>query len=265
MLLIKKSFIFIISFVLLLLLAWQSAQFFWQVFAPPWQSSSMSRVTSSNTPAVIHIDLFGSAQAHSSAAVLTSAQVQALQTWLLFGTVLDGEHALALVQMGTMGLRWLKMGEQLDNGLQVVRILPNEVQLLTAQGIKSLLLFDKGNTVLAPQAVTSAPTPLAITQDLQAARAKLKQNPMSAMQLMRMNPIFNQGQLSGLTLTPQSGQEALFAQLGLQTGDVLVALNGEPVGAWMKKMADLPRVLDASGAKIKVLRAGAEKEWTVNW
>jgi type II secretory pathway component PulC len=64
---------------------------------------------------------------------------------------------------------------------------------------------------------------------------------------------------------PQAGQEALFNQLGLRAGDVLVGLNGESVGSWMSKMTDLPKLLDANGARVKVLRAGSETEWMVNW
>jgi len=260
--LFAKPLNFFVALLLLCLLAWQSAALIWQLFAPPSASGVVtSQPVSTFTPQPIH--LFGRADVNASSTMqMGMPDANLVQGWLLLGTVLDGEHSLALVQMGTGGLRWLKVGERLDNGLQVVTVSTNEVQLLTAQGVKSLNLYSKQIAAVNP---VITPTPTGSNASLQAVRSNLKQNPMSAMKLMRMDPIWANGQLSGLTLMPQSGQEGLFNQLGLKAGDILVGLNGEPVGAWMLKMADLPKVLDANGARIKVLRSGAETEWTVNW
>ncbi len=257
-----KSFSAYLSYLLLGILAWFSAQLFWQIITPTAVSSeALSTKPSASIPVHV-IQLFGRANTGVVQANAGVPDAQVLQGWSLLGTVLDGEHSLALVQMGAGGLRWLKAGERLDNGLQVVSVSPNDIQLLTAQGVKSLSLFSKQTTLPLPTAVSAVPNANA---SLQVVRNNLKQNPMSAMKLMHMDPVWNNGQLSGLTLMPQAGQEALFNQLGLKSGDVLVGLNGEPVGSWMSKMADLPKILDASGARVNVLRAGTETEWTVNW
>lgn len=260
--LFTKSFSVVLSLLLLSVFAWFSAQLFWQIMAPASVSSEVLSIKPSASFPSHSVQLFGRANSAAAQSNSGAPDAQVLQGWLLLGTVLDGEHSLALVQMGSGGLRWLKAGERLDNGLQVVSVSPNDIQLLTAQGVKSLSLFNKQMAVPSSVALPAAPS---ANLNLQAIRNNLKQNPMSAMQLMRLDPIWNNGQLSGLTLMPQAGQEALFNQLGLKAGDILVGLNGEPVGSWMSKMADLPKVLDASGARVKVLRAGAETEWTVNW
>ena len=257
-----KSFSVVLSLLLLSVFAWFSAQLFWQIMAPASVSSEVLSIKPSASFPSHSVQLFGRANSAAAQSNSGAPDAQVLQGWLLLGTVLDGEHSLALVQMGSGSLRWLKAGERLDNGLQVVSVSPNDIQLLTAQGVKSLSLFNKQMAVPSSVALPVAP---GANPNLQAIRNNLKQNPMSAMQLMRLDPIWNNGQLSGLTLMPQAGQEALFNQLGLKAGEVLVGLNGEPVGSWMSKMADLPKILDANGARVKVLRAGSETEWTVNW
>lgn len=257
-----KSFSVVLSLLLLSVFAWFSAQLFWQIMAPTSVSSEVLSIKPSASFPSHSVQLFGRANRAAVQSNSGAPDAQVLQGWLLLGTVLDGEHSLALVQMGSGGLRWLKAGERLDNGLQVVSVSPNDIQLLTGQGVKSLTLFNKQLESAMPSVLPASTNSNAL---LQSARQNLKQNPMSAMQLMRMDPVWHNGQLSGLTLMPQAGQENLFNQLGLKAGDILVGLNGEPVGSWMSKMADLPKVLDASGARVKVLRAGAETEWTVNW
>jgi type II secretion system protein C len=264
---VKKSISVVLSLALLPTVAWQSAQLFWQVVAP--QSLSSTPIATKTVAQLSYspISFFGSAQASSAMSNSNAPDANILNGWILWGTILDDNNALALVQMGSTGLHWLKAGEQLPNGLQVVSVSSNDVKLLTAQGVKSLTLFTKhsesGSSVAIPAQASAASS--TATQSLHDVRTQLRQNPLKAMQLMRMDPVWAKGQLSGLTLMPQTGQEALFAQLGLKSGDVLVALNGEPVSAWMTKMADLPKVLDGTGARVKVLRAGTEKEWAVNW
>jgi type II secretion system protein C len=264
---VKKSLSLLLSLALLPSLAWQSAQLFWQVVAPQSLTTTVVTTTPVAQLAYSPISFFGDAQASSAMNNKNAPDANILNGWILWGTILDDSNALALVQMGSNGLHWLKKGEQLPNGLQVVSVSSNDVKLLTAQGVKSLTLFTKHAENGAPVAIPAEASAAAATsaQSLQAVRTQLRQNPLKAMQLMRMDPVWSKGQLSGLTLMPQTGQEALFSQLGLKSGDVLVALNGEPVSAWMTKMADLPKVLDGNGARVKVLRAGTEKEWAVNW
>jgi type II secretion system protein C len=264
---LKKRFSFVLSLSLLLMLSWQLAQLMWQLIAPADVVSVSPTLPQSAISSSSTISFFGSAQASERSTVSVAADAKLLQNWQLLGTVLDGKNALALVQMGEGMLRWVTLGERLDNGLVVMAVLPNELQLLTTQGVRSLFLFTKitTNVTAAPSTQTTSAKTIETNSNLQAVRAKLQQNPMQAMQLMQMEPVWSNGKLQGLSLKPQAGQETLFNQLGLKSGDVLVGLNGEPVGAWMNKMALLPKVLDNSGARINLLRSGIETELIVKW
>jgi len=147
----------------------------------------------------------------------------------------------------------------------VVRVAAKSVDLLTADGVRSLSLVAASQPLSIPAMVSNSPAVPATSSLLLQARQRLQQNPMQAMQLMRMDPQWSNGQLTGLRVAPQSGQEALFQQLGLEAGDVIVSLNGQPLTNWMRNMADLPKVLEGAGAQVQVLRQGKTMELSVKW
>ena len=262
--LVQKKASLLISFVVLFVMAWLGARLMWQIISP-LEISVMKEETnvtqSSHLPSIM---LFGRKIGDADAVAKTAAEASLIKDWQMLGSVIDGSYAMALIQMGSTELRWLKKGEALENGLQVIEILPNEIQFLTAQGVRSLVLFAKAFTQEASVGSVVS-SPLKATASLHSLRDQLQANPMKATQVMRMEPVWLNGQLHGLKLAPLAGQEAVFNQLGLQPGDELTSLNGESLGYWMNKMGDLPKVLQGASARIRVLRHGSEREWIVNW
>ncbi|MCI4412223.1 MAG: hypothetical protein JHC38_11175 [Thiotrichales bacterium] len=253
-----------VSVLLLTLLAWQSARLLWWIVTP---IDAVPVVTASQVPASPisyqwrHLfPTLSAVSATSSSDVLADASM--LNGWQLLGVLVDEPTKLALVQQGNGGaLLWLQEQQLTAQGVKVERIEPQQVMLLTRQGIKTLSL----SKAIPVSPAVSVTTPTANVVNLSELRAQAKQNPTSAMQWLNIQPQFDNGRLVSVLVQPKAGQEAIFKQLGFMVGDQLIALNGQSMAEWMNKLASLPSVLDGAGASVKVLRAGKEQEWSLTW
>lgn len=258
----------LVAGVLLVVLSWQTTRLIWLVLTPTdpndlptathvaqlsERSTSWQRLFPSSTTSIVTTD----SEAFADASVLNG--------WQLLGVVVDASMKLALVQQGgSGGLLWLQEQQLSPQGVKVERIEATQVQLLTRQGSKWLKLSSPHQQPTASAAVSTSPATSSAV-NLSELRQQVKQNPTRAMQWLNIQPQFDNGRLVSVLVQPKSGQEAIFKQLGFMAGDQLVALNGQPMGEWMNKLASLPSVLDGAGASVKVLRAGKEQEWSVTW
>ena len=68
-------------------------------------------------------------------------------------------------------------------------------------------------------------------------------------------PVLRNGAIAGYMLRP-GRDTAAFARLGLRPGDVLVGIDGRPVGGAAQVSARLRRILAAGGGRIEVERGG---------
>ena len=251
----------VIKFPLTALLAWQLSQLTWLVLTPIDLSIHTAQQQQTTAQTLADIDprfLMGQNTNNNASTNIALADAKLLQGWQLLGTIITDRISLALLQTGTSGkLLWLTQGQILDNGLHIQAISPQQVAIATRQGIKYLHLSNSDNPQFLNKTTTSA--------SLSQLRQQLLTNPIAAMQWLQINPQWQNGQLTGVTLIPQKGHESLLAQLGLQQGDVLISLNGESMQTWMGKLLQLPQVLQGSGARATVLRQGKEQEISISW
>lgn len=256
------------SGVALAVCCWLLADLFWRVLFPQSVTASLpalSQPLAVNAP----ITLFGQpgqAAASSSSALGSSDQ---LRGWQLLGTLITHEQAMALVHKGQNGaLAWVRPGEALPEGYRVTGLTHGRLTLMTAQGERQLLVPGEQKLPLSAQpllAAAGAQSMPSASGVLASARAVVRQNPAEVMKWMRFEPVWDSGKLAGVVLSPAAGQEGLYQALGLQEGDLLMAINGVPVQGWMSRMGELPALLDGAGARIQVQRAGQPVEWTLAW
>lgn len=88
-------------------------------------------------------------------------------------------------------------------------------------------------------------------------REKLLRDPLQLMRYMTLAPQSQGGQLQGFRVNPGS-DASLFNALGLQPGDLLVAVDGIPVSDTPQMMALTSRLQSASAVEVELLR-GNEK------
>jgi general secretion pathway protein C len=83
--------------------------------------------------------------------------------------------------------------------------------------------------------------------------------------LVRVQPVFNQGKLNGYRIFPGGARgNNAFTQLGLRSGDLIVAINGTSLDDAGRAMEMLQTLSSSASASITVSRNGASQEVNLN-
>ena len=83
--------------------------------------------------------------------------------------------------------------------------------------------------------------------------------------LVRVQPVFNQGKLTGYRIFPGGNRGAsTFTQLGLRAGDLIVGINGTPLDDAARAMEVLQTLSSSASATITVSRNGQSQELNLN-
>lgn len=152
-------------------------------------------------------------------------------------------------------------GAALPYGASLHRVLAAGVLLNTAAGLQSLALIKhagsttQSNSELAP---AEEPATLANAPRPPGLRAPLAETGGAALQvgdIARGTPIERDGHQAGYVLSPGPDAQA-FARLGLRPGDVLVSINGQPLGDAALSGMQLREALLRGNAQIVVERNG---------
>ena len=93
----------------------------------------------------------------------------------------------------------------------------------------------------------------------------LRENPSLLAGLVRVQPVFTQGKMSGYRIFPggPSGTTA-FNQLGLRPGDLIVAVNGTTLEDPARAMEVLQTLSSSGSATVTVSRNGVDQEVNLN-
>lgn len=164
-----------------------------------------------------------------------------------------GAPPLALIAVADQPQKVYRIGDTLA-GARIQQIQPERVLLARAGHLETLEL-PHGNDDLSPAPATSGSTGQVI--HAAAIAAQLRHNPSALQDLAAAMPYMRNGRFVGLRLQPgQDGQ--LLGELGLQSGDVLVALDGQRLTSPSQGLARLQRLLNAPRIEATVLRDGTE-------
>jgi general secretion pathway protein C len=131
------------------------------------------------------------------------------------------------------------VGEEIIPGVRLASVNFDSVTL-DNQGVREALFLDQSlpaTTVPDRPAVSTNPNQPRLAADLQAM------------------PRMDEGAITGFILSPKGSGRA-FAAAGLQSGDVLTAVEGTPVAS-LGDPAALARRLDAGGLSLEIERGGA--------
>lgn len=107
----------------------------------------------------------------------------------------------------------------------------------------------------ATEAVSAAPLIDEFGPDF---RQRLLNDPLQLMRYITLVPVQQEGQLYGFRLNPGS-QRALFEQLGLQPGDLLVSVDGQPVNNTAAMMRLPQQLRDARSVDLIIEREGQQR------
>jgi len=203
---------------------------------------------------IVNAHLFGSAG-------VTAVNGEAPQTTMpliLAGVIADKDPAKgqAIIGENALAAKLYAVGGAIPGGAHLHAVYTDRV-LIERNGVLEALKFPHsaasgGN--LAPSA--PPPTRLAI-----AAAA----NPTLLAGLVRIQPVFSQGKLSGYRIFPGGSKgSTAFNQLGLKAGDMIEAVNGTPLDDAGRAMEVLQTLSSSATATVTVSRNGQSQEVNLN-
>lgn len=122
-----------------------------------------------------------------------------------------------------------------------------------------------GNNVYSaaaiPAAIRSSQSP---AQRLQALRRQIRQQPATLARVLRISPVNDpEGKLVGYSLAPGRDPQ-LFAQLGLQSGDVVTEVNGLSLKDPQNAAGALRSLQSGEQVSLKLLRGGVEQSLSLD-
>ncbi|MHB1617943.1 MAG: type II secretion system protein N [Metallibacterium sp.] len=175
-------------------------------------------------------------------------------------------HGYAIIAADSSPAKVYAQGAALPYGASLQRVLSDGVLLDTSAGTQSLALIkhaggaDNADAELAPApepvALANAPRPPGMHAPMpESSGAPLPRGPLQVGDIANGMPIERQGRLAGYVLSPGANAQA-FARLGLRPGDVLVSINGQPLGDAALSSVQLREALQQGNAQIVVERNG---------
>lgn len=263
----------LLGLLLVIAAAWQAAALTWSTVTtlatepvlPPPATLAASGEPARARPsmqAVAMLHVFGTAE--TSQATLAAAAVDAPETRLnlkLRGILAANEAGLsrAIISSGNQD-KVYSVGDPVPGGATVEAVLPDRVLLRRAGRLETLRLPRE----LADTGITYTEEPTGETfSEVEQMRQEIVEDPARLSELVRYSPVLQDGEIRGYRLYP--GQDrARFAELGLQPGDVLIAINGTELSDPGRAMEMLNSLTDQSNIVLTVERGGTRQDITLS-
>lgn len=260
----------LVGVVLLVLAAWQAAAFTWTLVEAASSEPALpdaevlaadeNATAPESMDAVAAMHLFGTADVPGEA--LAAAAIDAPETRLnlkLRGILAANEAALsrAIISSGSDD-KVYAVGDGVPGGATVEAVLADRVLLRREGRLETLRLPREGadGSVSYTEPVAEAPVE---QQDYDSLREEIVNNPARLSELIRYSPVLEGGEIRGYRIYP-SRDRARFAQLGLQPGDIVTAINGTPLSDPGRAVEMLNSMTDETNLTLTVERNGSPQD-----
>lgn len=232
-------------------------------------TTTVARDTSLATVAERH--LFGELEAAAKAA--TARVVDAPKTRLnltLRGIIpaIEGGEPFALIAEGGGGEHPYRPGDSLAGGAMVEAIHADRVLLKRGGRLETLFLSDAATLPQPARTAASPNTPHVVTDSALASRLgrfrnRLLSNPASAWKSVNVQPVREGDTIRGYRVEPKrSGR--LLSQAGLQSGDIVTAVNGIPLSDTAQVGQVIKQLSTAKRLAVQIERNGAPQTLQVD-
>jgi len=215
-------------------------------------------------PAIVNAHLFGVAadSGDPSSAPATSANLA------LTGTLAgrEPEQGWAIIGASGQSARVYATGAALPGGTKLVAVYPDRV-ILDRNGSRESLMLPRlsggAGSAMAPRVAGRQPSASPDASLADSVRQLLVQNPQAGGDLLRPQPVFAGGSLRGYRVYPGRNR-AQFAGLGLQPGDLVMAVNGAALDDPNRGLEILRGVGQGSAVTLTVERGGQQQQITID-
>jgi len=200
---------------------------------------------------IVNAHLFG-----QSGATAGGQAPQTTMPLVLAGVIADKDPAKGQAIIGDSAAvgKLYAVGAMISGGARLNAVYGDRV-LLERNGALETLMLPR----TAPKSGSAlVPPPNAKTSTMQ-------DNATVLAGLVRVQPVFNQGKLTGYRIFPGGTHgSATFNQLGLRAGDLILAVNGSPLDDAGKAMEVLQTLSSSASATVTVSRNGQPQEVNLN-
>jgi general secretion pathway protein C len=203
---------------------------------------------------IVNAHLFGtSAAANGSDAPATSMPL------ILAGVIAEADpgKGRAIIGENAAAGKLYAVGAAIPGGVHLHAVYSDRVLLERNGGLETLML---------PRTATigrnTAPAPGGLPRQTQ---GQTRENSSVLAGLVRIQPVFNQGKLSGYRIFPGGSHgTSAFSQLGLKAGDLIEAVNGTALDDAARAMEVLQTLSSSATATVTVSRNGQPQEVNLN-
>ncbi len=292
-----------LSIGLVLILAWLAAGLTWQLLPVPAQPAAgpATRPPSLNSPAassesspnedinrLIGYHLFGVPNAAPQAAAVVDAPETRLNL-VLRGVAASAEQdqSRAIIASGNEEHTYA-IGDAVPGGATLQSVLPDRVILRRAGRLETLTLpRESADGVVEVTSPGSASAPVTSAQEpadrsptevfardpvtppsmppakIRALREELLNNPVKLTDIVRPQPVFENNKQIGYRLYPGPEQDR-FRALGLQSGDLVTAINGTALNDPAQSLQLLQELDNMQTVTLTIQRDGREQQLSLS-
>ena len=257
-----------LSVVLVIAIAWQLVQLTWMLLEPT-PSAELEPLVASTTPparpkgvdvqAIVNAKLFGTAQGGEP----TQGPAPETQLPLVLSGVFaaeDPEKGWAMIGDSAQQTKVFSVGDSVRSGTRLHSVYPDRV-ILDRNGTLETLALPKRNTgALNVARPTPPPQTNRVVDNL---RQLAETNPTVFAEVVRPQPVFANGVQRGYRVYPGRNRQQ-FAKLGLQPGDLVLAINGTPLDDPQRGMEIFNTIGSSDRVQVTVERNGESQDLTLN-
>jgi len=208
---------------------------------------------------LVAVPLFGELPALTQVAPpKVTTPVRSRLTLRLLGTFVAGDASAAIISMTAGGSqRSYMIGDTIQPGVKLKQVEAAAI-VVERDGVLERVLLEQGEKLGLASAPVTAQAVVAPRLQRQMNRQYVQQQLQNFPDLMsqaRALPYMNNGKLDGFTLS-EIAPGSLYQQAGIQNGDVIRKVNGQPITDAGQAMKMYESLKSASVIDIELMRAG---------
>ncbi len=205
---------------------------------------------------------------------------------ILRGTLAEPDPAagVAVIDGGNRGEQAYRVGDDIRPGLRLVAVYPERVELDTG-GVRATLSLARDRNPAPAEALAANPgsvtggamstphgaatttatsaLPAAVTAEKATVLAEFRKDPAAFANKIPIVPVIDGGKIDGVRIGT-GADPALLGLIGLRVGDVVTAIDGQPVDSLARGTQIFDSLRHAAGARVTVVRNGTPTDIQVS-
>jgi general secretion pathway protein C len=261
----------VLTIALVLAIAWQLVQLTWlaldsrakpqTIAIIPTPAAPQSQRKGVDLQAIVNAHLFGVTE---TAAPQNASDAPQTQMNLVLSAVFatdDPAKGLAIIGESATSAKVYTVGSSIRPGTRLHAVYFDRVILDRGGQLETLAL--PKNVVPGMTIARAAPTPPPNAQFTENLRRIAETNPSAFAEIIRPQPVFANGVQRGYRVYPGRNRQQ-FAKLGLQPGDLVLAINGTPLDDPQRGMEIFNTMSETDRVNVTVERNGQSQELSLN-